>query len=135
MIGLFDASAVIPLFTEEEATRSAREAFRSSERCIGLDLTLAEVANGFWRKKRLGFFTAAQASLAAREAHALFQAILPTEPLMSAALDMALRLDHPVYDCLYAVAAQREGARLVTADRRFADRLAGEPVEVLLLDA
>lgn len=133
MIGLLDASAVIPLFTEEAATTSARRAVAGCELCLGLDLTVAEIANGFWRKKRLGLFSADQARLAVREAQALFQRIVLTGPLMTAALDLAIRLDHPVYDCLYAVAAQREGARLITADRRFADRLAGEPIDVLAL--
>lgn len=135
MIGLLDASAVIPLFTTEAATASARRALAGCTLCLVLDLTAAEVANGFWRKKRLGLFSAEQARVAAREAQALFQRVVATSPLMSAALDMALRLDHPVHGCLYAVGAQREGARLITADRRFAQRLADEPVDVLLLDA
>lgn len=41
------------------------------------------------------------------------------------ALDLALGLGHPVYDCLYLALAERMQRRLVTADRRFLAALAG----------
>jgi predicted nucleic acid-binding protein len=43
-------------------------------------------------------------------------------------VDRAYR-NHPVHDCLYAVLAKREQARLVTADRRFAAKLAAESID------
>lgn len=41
------------------------------------------------------------------------------------ALELALELRHPVYDCLYLALAERIGGRLVTADRRFVRALTG----------
>ncbi len=49
------------------------------------------------------------------------------------AATLAQRLDHSVYDCLYAVLAKRENARLATADRRFAAKLVDEMVDVVRL--
>jgi predicted nucleic acid-binding protein len=46
---------------------------------------------------------------------------VPLETLVEAAVGLALRLGHPVYDCLYLTLAARRGWKLVTADRRFAD--------------
>lgn len=37
----------------------------------------------------------------------------------------ALRLRHPIYDCLYLARAERAGARLVIADDRLLAALAG----------
>ena len=40
------------------------------------------------------------------------------------AVRLALALDRPVYDCVYLALAHRLGARMVTADARFANTLA-----------
>jgi len=41
------------------------------------------------------------------------------------ALDLALALEHPIYDCVYLALAERMDRRLVTADRRFIKTLSG----------
>ena len=43
------------------------------------------------------------------------------------ALDLALELDHPVYDCVYLALAERTGRVLITADQRFFRSLGAEP--------
>ena len=61
----------------------------------------------------------------------------PTDALMRGALAFALRLRHPIYDCLYLALAVELGTRLVTADRRFhraTERLADTEGLVVLLD-
>lgn len=40
---------------------------------------------------------------------------------MAEALDLALELKHPAYDCFYLALAIRQGTVCVTADTRFAD--------------
>ncbi|EAQ04611.1 hypothetical protein OG2516_01461 [Oceanicola granulosus HTCC2516] len=40
------------------------------------------------------------------------------------ALELALELRHPVYDCVYLALAERTDRRLITADRRFLGALA-----------
>ena len=46
-------------------------------------------------------------------------AVLRIEPLLVSAVQYALTLDHPVYDCIYVAAASAHEAVLVTADERF----------------
>jgi predicted nucleic acid-binding protein len=68
-----------------------------------------------------------------REALAgLFEGLVPLRDLQDQALDLALRRGHPVHDCFYVALAAREGAPLLTADRRLAQRFAGD-VTVRLL--
>lgn len=43
----------------------------------------------------------------------------------------SIRLDHPDYDCIYAAIADREQARLLTADRRFAPKLPSSEIYVV----
>src|SRR5580693_7112758 len=92
-----------------------------SERLIAPPLWLIEGANALWRNVRMGKIGANDAALLFRE--------LSSAPVTSAhadedaanALDLAIRLSHPIYDCIYIVLAQRENTYVVTADRRFAD--------------
>ena len=47
------------------------------------------------------------------------------ELLERRALDLALALEHPIYDCVYLALAERTDRRLITADRRFIKALSG----------
>ena len=55
------------------------------------------------------------------------------DALEGRALEMALDLSHPVYDCIYLALAERMERRLVTADGRFVRALAGTAFEPLAL--
>ena len=86
------------------------------------DLLLVEVANALWRK------TTAK-EISPREADVAFDLVRgsgidlhPTGPLLSRAMDVARRLGHPVYDCVYLALAEREHAAFVTADHRLLRR-------------
>ena len=48
----------------------------------------------------------------------------PDDGLERRALDLALHLGHPIYDCVYLALAERTDRMLVTADRRFIGRIA-----------
>jgi len=98
------------------------------------DLLLVEVANALWRK------TAAK-EISVREADAAFDLVRrsgidlrPTGPLLPRAMDVARRLDHPVYDCVYLALAEREGASFVTADQRLLRRLSSRRLDVSIVD-
>ncbi len=41
---------------------------------------------------------------------------VPTESLLVRAAQLAVEIDHPVYDCVYLVLSSARGARLATAD-------------------
>jgi predicted nucleic acid-binding protein len=62
-----------------------------------------------------------------RELPQLLTELCPLATLAGRALAIAAELRHPAYDCFYLALAEAKDARLVTADRRFADRLAGTP--------
>jgi predicted nucleic acid-binding protein len=51
--------------------------------------------------------------------------LIPDEALAAAAMQIARRLDHPVYDCFYLALAEQRDARMITADRRLIARLHG----------
>jgi predicted nucleic acid-binding protein len=136
MKALFDASALVAMISEEAQTAAALQALRDAEVRFTLDLAAAEIANALWRKQRAGLVPPGAVQAALSAALQSVDHVVATAPHAPAALDLALSVDHPVYDCLYAAAARALGATLVTGDARFARRLveASASVSVRVLE-
>lgn len=74
---------------------------------------------------------AAKGALPAEDADALFDLLQdapmdivdPDDPLEVRALELALKLGLPVYDCIYLALAERLERTLITADRRLLNAL------------
>lgn len=119
-----DASVAAKWLVEEDGSEQA--AALRGRAMAAPSLIRAEVANLLATLARRGAIAARDAA----ESFALFQTaplriVEPDDALERAALDLALALAHPVYDCLYLALAIRLDATLVTADRRFARAAAG----------
>jgi predicted nucleic acid-binding protein len=125
-----DASVAVMLATGEPGSDGADRMLAGALRAAP-DLILAETANALWRKARVGILTQADAARASHEISRMFRSLVASQELRAQALDLALRRDHPVYNCFYVALAMREVAPLLTADRRLAQRFAGD-VEVRL---
>jgi len=111
----------------EEARAFLAAALAAGQPVVAPDLLAIEMANLAWKKARRGEVSAEQASAICRSVPEVVGALLPSAPLLPAALDAALELGHPVYDCLYLAAAEVEEGELVTADRRLLGATAGTP--------
>jgi predicted nucleic acid-binding protein len=87
---------------------------------IAPDLIIAELLNARWKAARLG-----RPAPSVNEVleFAVRVRILPSVIYGAGAAKLADRLDHPIYDCLYVAAAQQENAKLLTADKRLAQKL------------
>jgi predicted nucleic acid-binding protein len=83
-------------------------------------LWLTEAANALWRRARIGDITAAQAIVRLSDLRKAPVGSLAMEPYLERALEIAIELGHPVYDCLYLALALHYDTHVVTADRRFA---------------
>lgn len=122
---VLDASAAIKLAVEEPDSAMVRRMIAGTP-VVAPELVLAEIGNALWRKVRLGTIEAVPARDAQTRLARLFGPLVPLRDLHFQALDLALRRDHPVYGCFYVALAAREGAPLLTADRGFAQRFAGD---------
>lgn len=58
-------------------------------------------------------------------------ALVPLSILTSSALQLALTLEHPVYDCLFIALAVREACPFVTSDQKLLQKLAGKKLPVI----
>lgn len=134
MTWIVDASITIKWVIPEVLSDAANRLRDREDELLAPDLLLVEVANALWRK------TAAK-EISAREADAALALVgrsgidlLPTGPLLPRAMEVARRLDHPVYDCVYLALAEREQAALVTADQRLLRRLTSRKLGVSVID-
>ncbi len=120
---VIDASVALKWVLDEPG-RAAADTLLDDE-LIAPDLWLVEAANALWKR-------AGRGDISVQEAGAML-AELRNAPVssvvvdLSAAMDLALELKHPVYDCLYLAAAIREDSHVVTADRRFYAVTRGAP--------
>lgn len=120
-----DASVAVKWLLVEKDSETARRLPSVSEELHAPRLLASEVANAVWVRSRRG-------ELNRSRAVALVESI-PNMPLRwhqdetvcADATRLALAYGRSVYDSMYLALAQRLGVRMVTADQRFANALAG----------
>jgi predicted nucleic acid-binding protein len=131
---IVDASVAIKWFIEEPGSDAARRLLRDEPDLFAPDLIVSEVCNAAWRKVRLGESDPTQAKeIALRLRHGVLE-FRATAPLAPRAIELALDLDHPVYDCFYLALADAEQVRVVTADRCLKGRLRDTAWSALVRD-
>jgi len=113
-----DASVAVKWVIPEVLSDQAEALRGRADRLLAPDLLLPEAANALWKKLTRREITAGEAAQALDLLMASGLELRPSGPLLGRALALARQLRHPVYDCLYLVLAQAEGATLITADRR-----------------
>ena len=113
-----DASVALKWVLDEPESEAA-VALRDQE-LIAPALWLAEAANALWRHARTGEISDQEAAAFFSELLEAPVASLPIEPHLERALELAMEIGHPVYDCIYLALALHHRTHVVTADRRFA---------------
>ena len=119
MTWVVDASVALKWFLRDEPDADrALNALQDGSLLTAPDIIISEVCNAAWKSARLGRITQAQVTEIATVIHRFFDAIVESTSLIVRAVEIAERLDHPVYDCLYVALAEAENAYLITADSR-----------------
>jgi predicted nucleic acid-binding protein len=129
-----DASIALKWVIPEVLSDRADRVRDGENDILAPDLLLVEVANALWKKTTAGEVTP-------RDADEAFDLVTrsgihlhSTVPLLPRAMQMARRLVHPVYDCVYLALAEREHAAVVTADQRLLRRLSARRLNVSIVD-
>jgi predicted nucleic acid-binding protein len=115
---VIDASVAAKWVLIESHTDTAHRIVKT-KKLLAPDLLWAELGSVLWARQRRGEFGLLDARDMLGELRALPITIHPILPLLPAALDVAITVDHSLYDCLYLALAEAEDCRVVTADRRF----------------
>lgn len=118
-----DASVAFKWFVEEPGTEAARKLIADGVPLKAPGHLLLELLNAFWLASLQGRFDPKLARTALEKVERLVD-LVPVELLTETAMEMALALRHPIYDCLYLAAAADMSSIVITADDRFL-RIAG----------
>lgn len=117
---VIDASVAIKWVVQENGTEEALVLRR--HQLLAPDLLVAECANILWKKCARGELTSGEAAAAAMLLERADIDLAPMRPLLHAATQLAISLDHPAYDCIYLALAQANGVPFATADARFLNK-------------
>ena len=115
-----DASVAVKWLVSEDHRKAARALLRPRIERHAPDLLPLECASAIWKKARRGEVGSAALYLDEIARLSRVIRIQPGETLLRDATETALRIGHPVYDCLYVACARRTGSVLATADRKLA---------------
>ena len=113
-----DANVAIKWFVRENLHAEARHLLVRDEALFAPDFLAIELANIAWKKARIGDIGEAQAFDIAAFPRAGAAQLVASEILLERAINIALALGHPVYDCRYLACAEYVDGVLVTADAR-----------------
>lgn len=117
MTTIVDASVAVKWVVEEEGSLEALRLL--DQPLMAPDLILTECANALWVKARRGGLPSTVVIERVDTLRSAPLTLVSQNELLPTAVDLALEIAHPIYDCLYLALAAREGGVVVTADRRF----------------
>jgi predicted nucleic acid-binding protein len=122
-----DASVAVKWFVPEEGHEAAFAVLQVRTPKWIPDFGLVEIVNVLRKKLRAGQIAARQIGEIIDTFPNLFASVVPTLDFIGDAWNIARMLDHPSYDCLYLACVERHGLELITADRRFFDKVRANP--------
>lgn len=128
-----DASVAVKWFFAEDHREEARHLLAPRIERYAPGLLPVECANVVWKKARRAEIASARPFLDGVAILSEVVRILPSKILLRDATETALRIGHPVYDCLYTACAKLTGSVLVTADRKLAKVVAAQLPEVSVI--
>lgn len=117
---VIDASIAVKWYFEQTESEAAREIAASDDELIAPELIYAELSNAVWKYVQLQVITADDAHNIVPKVLLRIDRFAPLSALALQAFSLAVRLNHPIYDCFYLALAENENATLVTADQKLA---------------
>ena len=125
---VIDASVAVKWFVREPDSDLAIAVLKSRADFHAPSLLLLEVARAFQKRAFDGFLPAERVEAAMGELRKYVRQWVVLESLVDEALRMAIAIGHPVYDCVYLALARRMGARMITAEAKFSQKIAATPL-------
>ena len=113
-----DASVAVKWFVAEDHRKEARHVLGPRIERFAPDLLPVECASAIWKKARRGEIGRPAPFLDEIAKLGEVVRMRSSANLLRNAAETALRIGHPVCDCLYIACAKLTGSVLVTADRK-----------------
>jgi predicted nucleic acid-binding protein len=112
---VIDASVAV-LWTLSQRKSDKAAALKTEGELVAPSLVIAEIGNAIWKAVRRGDLPALEATTAIELALGPISTLVPMENLHARAVELAIELDHAIYDCFYLALAERERTPLVCVD-------------------
>ena len=121
---IIDASVAFKLVVEEPGSEEAIAWARRSE-LVAPTLIHADIGNGLWKRVQRKELVADEQIGERLADMARYIRTVDETPFMPRALELAIELGHPIYDCVYLALAEGQEDELLTADVRFLKAIDG----------
>ena len=128
-----DANVAIKWIIPEIHSEAALRLLNLDSILLVPDFFFPEIGNILWKRVRRGETTLENALEDLDALMGLPLQVYPSLPLMSEALEIAVRIQQAVYDCVYLALAVRQECPMVTADKRFFNALQNDFLATHLL--
>ena len=119
MIYVLDTCAAFEIAFHGPKYKLFKDAYDKAEKVIAPTLFDSEVANVLWQYVRAGEVDEENAKKTLAYLLQMVDEYTDTSELAVEALHEGIRLGHSIYDMFYAVLARRNGAVLLTTDKKF----------------
>ena len=131
MIVVLDASAGIEIGLGRDNSQKYKELIEQASKVITSDLYKAEVTNVLWKYVKAKLFTKDVALQRLQYCLNLVDEYIDITDNNQESLIESIRIDHSVYDVLYLTIARRNGAILLTQDKRLKDVAKEQGIEII----
>jgi len=118
MIIVLDASAGIEIALSRDNAESYERKIEKASKVITSELYKAETANVLWKYNSAGLLNKDEVQRRLKYCDDLIDEYIDISENNEEALNEGLRIKHCVYDLLYLVIARRNGAILLTEDKK-----------------
>ena len=127
-----DAGVAVKWFVSEPLLENARLLLSHRIDLHAPDFVLVEFANVIWKKVRRKELPASPRYVDALSSLNDIVTLHPVADLIERAMQIAMEIEHPVYDCLYLACAERTESELATADRNLVNKVSGSSLSMVL---
>lgn len=121
-----DANVAVKWVLPETHSEAASRLLDGDYTLLVPDFFFSEIGNIFWKQVRFGTSTLEEAESNFNEIAITPIQVYHSKPLIPSALEIAVRVQQAVYDCVYLALAVNQGCQMVTADERFINALQGD---------
>jgi len=118
MIVVLDASAGIEIVLSRSDAMKYETIITNASKVISSDLYKAEVANVLWKYHKSGLLNKNEVTQRLHYCTELVDEFIDIDENNEEALNEGIRIDHSIYDLLYLTLARRNGAILLTQDKK-----------------
>lgn len=124
MICVIDSSAAVEIVMKKSGAIDLINSLIVADKVIAPTLFYAEIGNVFRKYIQGGFINKEKGQDLYRAAIRIVDEFSDIAELSEEAVHEAIRLEHSVYDLLYLILARRNGAKLLTCDKKLRELVA-----------